>query len=217
MAARVLSHQQARAFYDRFGRKQDLQRIYEDPAIEVLLRHAGFESAGTVVELGCGTGRLAARLLERQLPAEATYVGFDISRTMVDLARSRVAPWAGRAEIRLTEGSPKLPLEDGVCDRFLSTYVLDLLSDGEIHAVLDEARRVLAPGGRLCLASLTFGRTLPSRVVGRLWTSVHALDPKLVGGCRPVDLDATIAPDWRILHREIVCTFGICTEILVAE
>lgn len=217
MAARVLSHQQARAFYDRFGRKQDLQRIYEDPAIAVLLRHTAFENADAVVEIGCGTGRLAARLLERHLPAEATYVGFDISRTMVDLAKSRVAPWAGRAEIQSTDGSPALPIEDDACDRFLSTYVLDLLSDEEIHAVLDEARRILAPGGRLCLASLTFGRTLPSRIVGRLWTSAHALNPSLVGGCRPLDLDAIVAPGWQILHREIVCTFGICTEVVVAE
>jgi len=217
MAAHVLSHEEAKTFYDRFGSKQDLQRIYEDPAIEVLLRHGAFERARAVVEFGCGTGRFAARLLEQPLPAAASYVGFDISRTMVQLAQRRVADWAGRAQVQLTDGSPSLPLASASCDRFLSTYVLDLLSEQEIGALLREARRVVAPGGRLCLASLTFGQTAPSRLVARLWSGLHALSPKLVGGCRPLHLAALVAPQWRVLQREVVCSFGICTEVVVAE
>jgi ubiquinone/menaquinone biosynthesis C-methylase UbiE len=216
VAGRVLSHQEAKTFYDGFGRKQDLQRFYEDPAIEVLLRYGEFEKATAMVELGCGTGRLAARLLQHRLPAEATYIGFDISPTMIELAQDRVAPWAGRAKVQLTEGSPSLPLEDAAYDLFLSTYVLDLLSEEEIRAVLREAKRVLAPGGRLCLASLTFGQTPVSRLVSHSWNAIHSLHPRLVGGCRPLDLAAFIGPDWQVLHREVVCTFGICTEVLIA-
>lgn len=217
MPARTLSHREARAFYDRFGRKQDLQRIYEDPAIEVLLRHAAFESAHAVVELGCGTGRFAERLLRERLPAAATYLGIDLSRTMVALATSRLEPWADRAEVHLTEGSPRLPLGDGACDRFLSTYVLDLLAEDEIRATLREARRVLSPGGRLCLASLTFGQTPFSRFVCRAWTTLYSVHPRLVGGCHPLRLEPLLGSDWRVLHREVVCTFGICTEVLVAS
>lgn len=143
----ALSHEEARAFYDRFGRKQDLKRVYEDPAIKVLLEYAGFESAKAVVELGCGTGRLAARLLEECLPSDATYVGFDISRTMVELAQNRVAPGASRAKVQLTDGSASLGVGDDAADRFLSTYVFDLLSAQEIRTVLGEAQRLLVPGG----------------------------------------------------------------------
>ena len=215
--ARVLSqHQEAKGFYDRFGRKQDLQRFYEDPAIEVLLQHAAFESASAVVELGCGTGRLAERLLRELLPGRATYLGLDISRTMVDLTRAHLEPWADRAKVQLTEGSPELPVADRDCDRFLSTYVLDLLSEEEIRLTLREARRVLAAGGRLCLASLTFGQTLPSRLVCRTWSAIHSLRPQLVGGCRPLHLEALTSSDWHVLHREVLCTFGICTEVLIA-
>jgi ubiquinone/menaquinone biosynthesis C-methylase UbiE len=214
--SRVLSHEQARAFYDRFGAKQDLQGFYENPAIEALLRHAAFESARAVVELGCGTGRLAARLLRERLPAEATYVGFDVSGTMVGLADARLEPWRDRARVQRTEGQPGLPLPGGACDRFLSTYVLDLLGEDDIRAALREARRLLAPGGRLCLASMTFGRTIPSRALCRLWTAIHSLSPRLVGGCRPLRLRAFTGSDWAVLHEEVVCTFGICTEVLVA-
>lgn len=215
--ARVFSHEEAREFYDRLGSRQDLQRFYEDPAIEVLLRHAGFDAARAVAELGCGTGRLAERLLRERLPLHATYVGFDISGTMVELACARLEPWADRARVSLTQGSPALPLPEGTCDRFVSTYVLDLLGDEDIEATLREARRVLAPGGRLCLASLTFGQTMPSRFVSGLLTRIHFLSPRLVGGCRPLRLDAAVASDWQVLHRQVVCAFGVCTEVLIAS
>jgi ubiquinone/menaquinone biosynthesis C-methylase UbiE len=214
--SRLLSHDEARRFYDRFGSKQDLQRLYEDPAIGVLLRHGGFEHATAVAEFGCGTGRLAERLLSRQLAAQATYVGLDVSETMVRLARTRLEPWGERARVVLSDGSPRLPLSDASADRLVSTYVLDLLGEDDIRAVLSEARRVLIPSGRLCLASLSFGRAPLSRLVCGLWTRVHALRPQLVGGCRPLHLAPLLRAGWRLLHDSTVCTLGLCTEVVVA-
>jgi ubiquinone/menaquinone biosynthesis C-methylase UbiE len=215
--SRVLSHAQARAFYDRFGAKQDLQRFYENRAIEALLARGAFATARAVVEFGCGTGALARELLVRHLPPEATYVGLDVSSTMVSLARGRVAPWKERARIAQTGGEATLPLPDGSCDRVLSAYVLDLLSAEDIAAVLHDARRVLEPEGLLCLASLTFGQGLASRAVCQLWQRLHALRPQLVGGCRPIRLTAFVEPGWAMVHREVVCALGICTEIVVAR
>ncbi|HSB63003.1 MAG TPA: class I SAM-dependent methyltransferase [Thermoanaerobaculia bacterium] len=210
----VLSHEEARAFYDAFGSKQDLQRFYEDRAIDVLLDDALCESASAVAELGCGTGRLAERLLRERLSARATYDGFDVSPTMVRLAEARLKPWAGRARVHLTSGAPAIPLADSTCDRFLSTYVLDLLGEDEVRAALLEAARVLVPGGLLCLASLTFGESLPSRMLSRLWTAVHSRSPRLVGGCRPLRLAQFMPPGWLVAYREVVCSFGLCTEVL---
>ncbi|MGE5347322.1 MAG: class I SAM-dependent methyltransferase [Acidithiobacillales bacterium] len=215
--SRTLTPSEARAFYDRFGSKQDLQRFYEDPAIEVLLSRAAFEEAVSVVEVGCGTGRLAERLLRERLPAGATYDGFDISSTMVNLAEGRLAPWDDRAHVHLTDGSPSLPLADRSCDRFLCAYILDLLSEDDIRSVLGEARRVLVPGGRLCVVTLTHGQSLVSRIVSLAWRWAHRLNPRLVGGCRPLRLMEFAGAGWRVLHREVVCTIGICTEVLVAS
>lgn len=213
----MLSRAEARAFYDCFGKRQDLQRFYEDPAVDVLLAHSGFANARAVVEFGCGTGRLAARLLREQLPADATYTGFDLSSTMVDLARARLRPWANRATVECSDGGPDLPLPAGSCDRFLSTYVLDLLSFEDIGAVLVEAHRLLVPGGRLCLGSLTFGETAGSRTVLLLWSVAHRLRPALVGGCRPLRLADHLAAGFQIEHRQVVCPFAICSEVVVAE
>ncbi len=213
---RVLTHDQARAFYDRFGSKQDLQRFYEDRAVEALLGHGDFEQAHSVVELGCGTGRLAERLLRERLPATARYLAVDVSATMVALARSRLQPFGDRARAVQTDGALALPAPDGSCDRFLATYVLDLLGEEDIRAALGEARRLLGPGGRLCLASLTFGQTLASRLLCRVWTGIHGLRPQLVGGCRPLRLEDHLRGDWRIVHHQVVCTLGVCSELVVA-
>ena len=217
-SVRTFSHAQARAFYDRFGRRQDWQAFYEDRAVASLLRHAALDSARSVVELGCGTGRLAARMLRDALPPDGRYLGVDVSSTMVELARQRLTPWQERAEVRLSSGEPRIALPDGSCDRFVSAYVLDLLSDTDIEAVLGEARRLLAPGGRLGLVSLTTGNDRLSRALCTAWSAVHRWRPALVGGCRPVVLrDRLSAGGWHMLHHEIVAAFGLRSEVLVAE
>jgi trans-aconitate methyltransferase len=71
------------------GFGKDRQRLYENSAISELIAHAAFDSAHSVFEFGCGTATFAARLLQRYLPADARYVGLDISSTMVSLAQQR--------------------------------------------------------------------------------------------------------------------------------
>jgi ubiquinone/menaquinone biosynthesis C-methylase UbiE len=82
---RTLTTAQAKAFYDRFGARQDAQSFYEDRAIDVLVVHGVFSTATSVFEFGCGTGRFAKRLLAQALPPEARYMGVDVSSAMVCL------------------------------------------------------------------------------------------------------------------------------------
>ena len=213
-----LTRAQARAFYDRFGSKQDGQAFYEDAAVRDLLAHAEFERANAVFEFGCGTGRFAETLLTHHLPAAARYVGCDVSTTMVDLARERLTRFADRADVRLTDGAPRIEAPDAAFDRFVSNYVLDLLAPDDIACVLSEAHRVLTPGGRLCLVSLTHGTTWASRLVSWVWARVHRLRPQLVGGCRPLTLRPFLSDErWRIVHHRVVVAYAIPSEVVVAE
>ena len=213
----ALTPERARAYYDWFGSKQDSQAFYENPAIDDLIAHAAFDSAEHVLEFGCGTGRFASGLLANYLPQTATYLGVDLSRTMVDLTRKRLAPYDGRAKVVLSDGAVKFPLPDHSVDRVISTYVLDLLSETDMQQAIAESLRVLAPGGRLCLASLTTGTTVASRAVSEIWTTIYRLHASLVGGCRPIQLQSLLpSEDWTIQHRNIVSRFGIASEVLVA-
>jgi ubiquinone/menaquinone biosynthesis C-methylase UbiE len=214
----MLNREQVRSFYDQFGTKQDWQRFYEGPAIRDLLAHGAFERAHAVFELGCGTGWFAKDLLSRYLPESATYMGFDLSSTMVTLARNRLAKFGKRAEVRLTDGSLKLPLPDWQFDRFVSNYVLDLLPPEDIGMVLQEAHRVLVAHGRLCLISLTYGPTPFSQILIWLWRQVFTFRPGLLGGCRPVKLLGFISEKrWQVVHHNVVVTLGIPSEVVVAQ
>jgi ubiquinone/menaquinone biosynthesis C-methylase UbiE len=214
----VLTRSQARTFYDRFGKKQDTQAFYEDAALDGLIAHAAFEQAEKVFELGCGTGRFASRLLGKHLSPSASYLGIDISRTMIDIAEQRVLPYQERAKVTQSDGSMHFPLPDHSVDRVVSTYVLDLLSETDICQAISEARRVLIPDGKLCLASLTQGVTFASRIVCALWSAVFRLRPSLVGGCRPILLDSFFdQQSWSVDYRNVVSQFGVPSEVLITS
>ncbi|HZP93426.1 MAG TPA: class I SAM-dependent methyltransferase [Burkholderiales bacterium] len=214
----VLTPSQARTFYDRFGRKQDAQAFYEDAALDDLVAHAAFEQAENIFEFGCGTGRLASRLLASHLPSSASYFGIDISSTMVDIAAQRVASYAERARVAQSDGAVSFPLPDHSVDRVVSTYVLDLLSEADIGTALSEAHRVLAPNGQLCLVSLTTGKTPVSRFVSALWSVLFHLHPPMVGGCRPICIDSFVtAQRWAVTYRSLPVRFGVPSEVLIAS
>lgn len=216
MTSRAFSPLDAARFYDRFGKKQDLQ-FYERVAVERLLASSDFEQAEAVFEFGCGTGRLAERLLRHYLPPDGRYVGVDVSGTMAGLTRDRLASWPGRAEVRQSDGTVRWPEGDGACDRFVAAYVFDLLEEDRIAAAIQEAARLLSHEGLLCVAAMTEGRAAFSRAVCAAWKAVHALNPRLVGGCRPVRVEAFLDPaTWSVRSRSIVSSWGVCSEVLVA-
>ena len=213
----MLSYQDARRFYDRFGSKQDWQRFYEDPAIQDLIASAAFPEATAVVEFGCGTGRLAETLLREHLPETATYLAVDLSATMVALTRQRLLPFGARVRVMQTSGSPCLPEAAASCDRFVSTYVLDLLSSEDIQQVLGAAHRLLRAGGQLGVVGLTHGATVPARLVERAWTWAHRWRPTSVGGCRPISVLQFITSEWQVMHRAVVTSFAISSEVVIAR
>jgi ubiquinone/menaquinone biosynthesis C-methylase UbiE len=214
----TLSRQEARSVYDRIGARQDTQAFYEDRATEFLISHGEFDRANRVFELGCGTGRFALRLLSEHLPENARYLGVDLSSTMANLARQRLAPYSSRAQVILTDGSLPTVETLGRCDRFVSNYVLDLLSEDDIATVIREAHRMLEPSGLLCLSSLSMGSGPLSGLVARAWSFVHAVRPSLVGGCRPLDLLAWLpSARWQVRHHARVAPFSVPSEVVIAQ
>jgi SAM-dependent methyltransferase len=214
----TLSSAEARRTYDRIGKTQDSQAFYEDRATEELITQLDLPSATSVFEFGCGTGRFAHDLLAHHLPAAASYRGVDLSPVMVRLANERLASFGSRASVRLTEGGPPTDEPSESCDRFVSNFVLDLLSSKDIEVVMREAHRMLRPGGLLGLSSLTFGFTTASRIVSWSWLKIHALRPSLVGGCRPLELlDVLPERAWKVRHRARLAPFAIPLEAVVAE
>ncbi len=214
----MLSRDEARRHYDRFGARQDRQAFYEDAALDLLVAKGDFGDARAVVEVGCGTGRFAERLLRDELDPGAAYRGFDLSSTMVGLARDRLTGFSPRARVDETDGSLRLDLPAGRYDRFVATYVIEVLSPEDQRQLLAEARRLLEPGGRLCLASITRGCSLLSRAVMGVWNAVYMARSRTVGGCRPVSSRELLGDsEWAIDCHEVTSRWGIASEVLVAR
>jgi ubiquinone/menaquinone biosynthesis C-methylase UbiE len=212
----VLNSSEARAYYDHFGKKQDSQGFYEDPAIDDLISHANLQDAEAIFEFGCGTGKFAARLLEKHLRSSATYFGCDVSPVMVELATQRVIPYAERGKVVRSDGTIHFQLSDHSVDRVICNYVLDLLSERDTRLFFAEAHRVLTLGGKLCLVSLTKGVTLLSRIVSSLWEAVFRMRASLVGGCRPIRLESYADQEyWQIEYQKVMTAFGVPSEVLI--
>ncbi len=215
--SRYLGPDQAASVYDRIGRWQDTQGFYEREAVAAMVGSALLETATSVVEVGCGTGALAASVLGRLLPAEATYLGLDVSGTMVELTRRRLAPFAPRAQVQLVDGHTPWPVPDHTADRVLAAYLLDLFSPEGIDGFFTEAARILRPGGLVAVTSLSAGTDYPSRLVSAIWTRLWRTDPHLTGGCRPVTLDPHLSATWRRFHDATTISWGISSRTIVLQ
>jgi trans-aconitate 2-methyltransferase len=99
----------------------------------------------TVLDAGCGSGRVTERLAER-LP-DGHVIALDGSPAMIDAARDRLARFGGRIEYVTADLEKPLPIEPGSVDAVFSTATFHWVGD---HAALfRHLARVLRPGGRL--------------------------------------------------------------------
>jgi ubiquinone/menaquinone biosynthesis C-methylase UbiE len=214
----VLSVEAARAHYDALGEGQDREMRYAEAAFSRLIGALDLSGVRRVVELGPGTGMLAARLLRDQLSPETQWQGFDISPKMRELAGKRLAGFGGQVRLDDCTGDGRLPVPDRSADLVIATYVLDLLSPDAIARFLADAARALRPGGQLAVAGLAPGTFSHAGLTMTIWTMVQRVAPRLVGGCRPIQLERRLArQDWQISHRSRVTAGGIPSSVLVAR
>ncbi len=106
---------------------------------------ADFSVGAIVLDAGCGAGGLLARLAEGW--PETRGIGADISADALAFARAR------RIRDLLFASALDLPIASGRVDVLFSNDVLQHLPEGADERALREARRVLKPGGLLCVRS----------------------------------------------------------------
>jgi SAM-dependent methyltransferase len=100
---------------------------------------------GSVLDFGCGVGRLSRELSRRF----DRYVGVDISAGMVERARTLNGDLSNCTFV-INDRPDLSRFEDGEFDAVVSFIVLQHIPDrGLIHRYIAEFARVLAPGGLL--------------------------------------------------------------------
>lgn len=134
---------QTLAAYDLWATAYD---AFDNPLVamtERALDHLPLRVSGRrVVELGCGTGRNARRVLAAGASA---YLGVDGSAGMLERARAHHAD--PRATFVQADLSSPLPLHENCADDVLITLVLEHVPD--LVPLFRQVRRLLAPGGTL--------------------------------------------------------------------
>jgi len=139
---------------------------------------------GRVLEIGCGTGAVTARLVERA--AEVT--ALDQNPEMMDRARERLERAQGSVTWLESTASEIDALAAGAFDAVVISLALSEMSAGERRYVLGQAARRLARGGVLAVADEVRPARSWQRVLFALLRGPQALLGWLLAGSvsRPV-------------------------------
>ena len=121
-----------------------------------------------VLDVACGTG-VVTRTMAAELPETTSIVATDLNQAMLDRAAAR---GTARPVVWRQADAMALPFDDGAFDAVVCQFGVMFFPDkAAAHA---EARRVLRPGGRMCICSWA-----PEGVIGEFFrtTSGHLPPP----------------------------------------
>ena len=146
------------ATYDEGMEGDHARRLYQHVVDEAVRALAGVPTP-RVLDLGCGTGALAERLLDAIPGCRLT--GLDLSPRMVEVARVRLHDRAGV----LLGDAERLPFHDGAFDVVVCNDSFHHYPDPERAAF--QAWRVLVAGGVLVLGDVW--QPAPARALMNAW------------------------------------------------
>jgi SAM-dependent methyltransferase len=171
-AAHDLSQSAARAWIGRWDAQQQVDmpdREERFTALIDVLESAASGPAPLVIDLGCGPGSLAVRLLSR-LPG-ATVVAVDADPLLLTLGRAAEPDRPGLRfvdrDLRVPGWGKALGLA-AKADAAVSTTALHWLTPGELAAMYAEVATVLRPGGLLLNGDQLEDDQTPAPVLARL-------------------------------------------------
>ena len=145
-----------RKVYDRISAVYDMiADSGEQAARECVLKLLAVKPGEHVLEIGYGTGHSLLELA-KLAGSTAEICGIDISSGMHDASLRRLtqAGLADRVDLRVAP-VPPVPWRNGTCDVVTISFTLQMFPLDAIPAVLAGAKRVLRPGGRIGVVSMS--------------------------------------------------------------
>lgn len=188
---------EARAKFDRVaGFYYWIMGFMENKVNRQAIVMAEIKPFENVLDAGFGTGWCLERLaacVDGEHPIEA--VDFSEGMKAVALKNLQKKGLEARAVLR-TANVKDLPYFDDRFDVVFASFVLDLLEKDDRDRALSEFHRVLRPGGRLVLVSMTKRGRGIFRLARCLYEWLYDKWPKVLGyspSCRPIYVEDEVA------------------------
>ena len=207
-----LSKSEVRRRYARLAPIYDFWGVLtESKTVKKALEFAGIRNGESILEVAVGTGNVFEKIVS--LNAGGRNEGIDLSPEMLARAEKRLKKYDATYSLQ-TGDAYDLPYPDETFDLVMNSYMFDLLPEEDFSRILLEFKRVLKPGGRIVITSMTPGRKWYSRI----WDWLVRKAPNILEGCRPINLkeDAERA-GFTNIREEYVSQLSFPSLVLYAE
>jgi ubiquinone/menaquinone biosynthesis C-methylase UbiE len=186
---------------------------------EKQLRRAGLRQLGaapgeTILEIGFGTGHSLLEIAEA-VGDTGKVCGIDVSSRMVEIAEARAAAAGYSRRIELAcVNAITIPYEECTFDGLFMNFTLEVFEQSEIKMLLQQCRKVLRPGGRICIVAMfTKGK---HGTMMKLYEWAHAKFPN-TSDCRPINVGELIRGAGFDVTEDTVTSFwGLSVEMVLS-
>jgi len=211
------SKEAARASYNRLSRWYDViagstEQKYRDWGLKKLSAQPGEK----ILEIGFGTGHCLVALA-KAVGLQGRVIGLDISDGMLAIAQARL--WKEglieRADLHLGDAAKLDFIEGGSLDAIFMSFTLELFDNPEIPRVLQECHRIVKPGGRIAIVSMT--KMNPPGMAVRMYEWFHEVMPNYAD-CRPIFARQALEQNgFLIQDLSVSSMWGLPVEIVLGK
>jgi ubiquinone/menaquinone biosynthesis C-methylase UbiE len=207
---------EAKVSYDKMSGFYDLLAgIAENNIKEAGLQKLTVKNGEVVLEIGYGTGQ-SIIALAKMVGVSGKVCGIDLSEGMYRVAKSKVEKARSLERVDLICGdAAELPYDENSFNAIFTSFTLELFDTPEIPIILQQCRRVLYPGGRICV--VVMAKRKESNLMVTLYEWVHEKYPRYVD-CRPIYAQkALVENGFDIESVTEMSMFGLPVDIILAR
>jgi ubiquinone/menaquinone biosynthesis C-methylase UbiE len=205
---------ETKAFYNKIAKVYDLLSEHSERPMREAGVHMLAPAPGEhLLEIGFGTGHILVELAKAVGPAGRLF-GVDISENMLAEAIAIMEREGVADRVSLVCGDAEhLPYDQDSMDGIFMCFTLELFDTPDLPLVLAECKRVLRPGGRIVVVSVS--KEGPQGLVVRVFEWTHRHFPNLMD-CRPIYARRALEAVGFLIEECSVQTMWVPVEIVRA-
>jgi ubiquinone/menaquinone biosynthesis C-methylase UbiE len=171
--------------------------ITESKAAKKVLEFAEINNGESIIEIACGTGLVFKEIVRKNPDGEN--LGIDLSAVMLSKAHKLLADEDSKNYELQQRDIFDLQIKDESYDKLVNNFMIDLMPEDKFDTILSEFHRILKPNGIAVISIFSFGK----RKVNKFWVWIAKHFPKLLTGCRPVEIENNLKNVGFMIEKEV--------------